>query len=76
MEEGTFRERYMAGEISFEEIDSYISKWNNSSDPRTLARYLGLDGEEEDVWIEVSDEALCELLDSRKQGTADPEDGV
>ncbi|MCC8026277.1 MAG: hypothetical protein LIP16_13400 [Clostridium sp.] len=66
MEEGTFKERYLAGEIEFEEIDRYISRWNNSDDPRTLARYLGLSGEEEDVWIDVSDEALKELLDTQR----------
>ena len=63
MEERTFKEQYQSGEIPFEDIDRYISRWNNSSDPRTLAQYLGLNGEEEDVWIDVSDEALKELLD-------------
>ena len=28
--EKTFKERYLAGEIEFEEIDRYISRWNNS----------------------------------------------
>ena len=32
MEEKTFKERYLAGEIEFEEIDRYISRWNNSDD--------------------------------------------
>ena len=62
----TFKERYLAGEIEFEVIDDYIEEWNNSDDPRTLAQFLGLNGEEEDVWIEESDEALKELLDKRK----------
>ncbi len=62
----TFKERYLAGEIEFEVIDDYIEEWNNSDDPQTLAQFLGLDGEEEDVWIEESDEALKELLDKRK----------
>ena len=30
MEEKNFKERYLAGEIPFEEIDRYISHWNNS----------------------------------------------
>ena len=38
--EKTFKERYLAGEIEFEEIDRYISRWNNSDDERTLAVYL------------------------------------
>ena len=62
----TFKERYLAGEIEFEVIDDYIEEWNNSDTPETLARFLGLDGEEEDVWIVESDEALKELLDRKK----------
>lgn len=62
----TFKERYIAGEIEFEEIHRYISQWNNSDDDRTLARFLGLNGEEEDTWIDVSDEALQEMLDRQK----------
>ena len=62
-----FKERYLAGEIPFEEIDRYIEEWNNSDDPRTLAKFLGLDEEEEDVWIDVSDGALKMILDSQKK---------
>lgn len=62
----TFKERYIAGEIEFEEIHRYISQWNNSDDDRTLAHFLGLNGEEEDTWIDVSDEALQEMLDRQK----------
>ena len=61
-----FKERYLAGEIEFEEIDDYVDEWNNSDDTRTLAQFLGLNEEEEDVWIDVSDEALQELLDGQK----------
>ena len=46
MEEKNFKERYLAGEIPFEEIDRYISIWNNSYDPRTLAQYLCLNAKE------------------------------
>lgn len=67
MEETSFKEMYLSGEIPFEEIDRYISRWNNSDDTRTLAQYLGLNGEEEDVWIDVSDEALKEMLDGQKR---------
>ena len=67
MEEKNFKERYLAGEIEFEEIDRYISRWNNSDDERTLAKYLGLNKEEEDVWIDESDEALREMLDRQKK---------
>ncbi len=61
-----FKEKYLSGEIEFEAIDDYIEEWNHSSTATTLAQFLGLDGEEEDVWIEDSDEALKELLDGKK----------
>lgn len=63
----TFKERYLAGEIPFEEIDYYVEKWNDSDDMRTLREYLGLTAEEEDVWIEDSDEALKEILDQGRR---------
>ena len=56
-----FKERYLAGEIEFEEIDDYVDEWNNSDDIRTLAQFLGLNEEEEDVWIDEGDDALYEL---------------
>ena len=62
----TLKERYLAGEIPFEEIDRYIEEWNESDDERRLAEYLGLNADEEDVWVDESDEALQELLDSQK----------
>lgn len=58
-----FKEKYLAGEIDFEAIDDYVEEWNNSDTSETLASFLGLNEEEEDVWIEESDEALKELLD-------------
>jgi hypothetical protein len=61
----TFKEKYLAGEIEFEAIDDFIEEWNNSSTTETLAQYLGLNEEEEDIWIEESDEALKELLDKK-----------
>ena len=61
-----FKERYLRGEIPFEEIDEYIIRWNESDELCTLREYLGLNEEEEDVWIDVSDEALRELLDRQK----------
>ena len=67
LEEKNNNESYHAGEIHYEEIDRYISIWNNSDDPRTLAQYLGLNAKEEDVWIDVSDEALEELLESQRK---------
>jgi flavodoxin len=61
----TFKEKYLAGEIEFEAIDDFIEEWNNSDAPETLAKFLGLNEEEDDEWIEESDEAIKELLDRR-----------
>lgn len=63
----TFKEKYLAGEVPFEEIDDYIEIWNNSNDTCTLAQFLGLSADEEDIWIEDSDEALMELQDKERR---------
>lgn len=62
----TFKEKYLAGEIEFEAIDDYVDEWNNSDDERPLAKFLGLNADEEDVWIDESDEALKEMLDKQR----------
>lgn len=64
--EQTFKEKYLAGEIEFEEIDSYSQRWGVCDDDRTLREYLGLNEEEEDAWISISEEALQEMLDAQK----------
>ena len=61
-----FKERYLAGEIEFEEIDDYVDEWNNSDDIRTLAQFLGLNEEEEG--IDEGDDALYELLEQQREG--------
>lgn len=61
----TFKERYLSGEIEFEVIDDYINEWNGSSSSESLANFLGLNEEEEDLWIEESDEALKDHLDKK-----------
>lgn len=65
--EDNFKTRYLAGEVEFEEIDDYSYEWGMSDDERTLAKYLGLNEEEEDAWISVGEEALRDLLDSQKK---------
>ncbi len=62
----TYKELYLAGEIEFEEIDDYSYEWGMSDDNCTLAQYLGLNAEEEDAWVSISEEALKELLDKQK----------
>lgn len=61
-----YKELYLAGEIEFEAIDDYSYEWGMSDTEETLAQYLGLNAEEEDAWVSVSDEALKELLDAQK----------
>lgn len=64
--EKKFKEKYLAGEIEFEEIDEYSQEWGFSDEPVTLREYLGLNAEEEDAWVSIGDEALKELLDKQK----------
>ncbi|SHJ10152.1 hypothetical protein [Parasporobacterium paucivorans] len=66
-----FKEQYMSGKIEFDEIHRFVSEWNNSDDTRTLAKFLGLNAEEEDIWIDVSDEALQEMLDAERERIQD-----
>ena len=63
----TYKELYLAGEIEFEEIDDYSYEWGMSDDNCTLAQYLGLNADEEDAWVNVSEEALKELLDKQRK---------
>ena len=46
-----FRERFMMGEVPFDDIFSLTDKWNFSDEACTLREYLGLTAKEEDVWI-------------------------
>lgn len=62
-----FKELYLAGKLEFEDIDDYVEEWNNSDDERTLAKFLGLNAQEEDAWISVGDEALYELLEKQRK---------
>ena len=62
-----FKEKYLAGEIPFEDIDLYVEEWGNSDELCTLRDYLGLNTQEEDTWISDSEEALQELLDAQKK---------
>lgn len=58
-----FKEKYLAGEVEFEEIDDYIWEWSNREDELTLAGFLGLNEEEEAAWIDEGEDALRALLD-------------
>lgn len=62
----SYKEKYLSGEIEFEEIDDYSYEWGISEDQRTLAQYLGLNEQEEDAWVTTGEDALKELLDAQK----------
>lgn len=64
---GNFKEKYLTGEIEFEEIDEYSYQWGMSDDERTLAQFLGLSESEEDAWVSVGEDALRDLLDAQKK---------
>ena len=66
--EKKFKEKYLAGELAFEEIYDYSQEWGFSDTTDTLREYLGLNAEEEDAWVSVGDEALKDHLDQQKQG--------
>lgn len=61
-----FKERYLSGEIEFEDIDDYTQEWGLSDTEDTLREYLGLNDEEEDAWISIGEDALKEILDNQK----------
>lgn len=63
----TFKERYLLHEIELEAIDDYIIEWNNSDTEETLAKFLGLNKEEETAWVEDSDDALFDLLEAQRK---------
>ncbi|MCI6714531.1 MAG: hypothetical protein PUF03_12850 [Lachnospiraceae bacterium] len=67
MMEKKFKEKYLAGEVAFEDIDDYSQDWGFSDETVTLREYLGLNAEEEDAWVSIGDEALKELLDKQKK---------
>lgn len=63
----TFKERCLSHEIELEAIDDYIIEWNNSDTEETLAKFLGLNKEEETAWVEDSDDALFDLLEAQRK---------
>jgi len=65
--EKKFKELYLAGEVEFEELDRLVGKWKFSDENTSLREYLGINGDEEDVWIEEGDEALQAVLDGLKR---------
>lgn len=63
----TFRERFMNHEAEFDEIFELTDQWNFSDVTCTLREFLGLNAEEEDIWISESDDALEEFMEKERQ---------
>lgn len=63
----TFRERFMNFEAEFDEIFDLTDKWNFSDETCTLREFLGLNAEEEDIWISESDDALEQFMEQERQ---------
>ena len=63
----TFRERFMNYEAEFDEIFDLTDKWNFSDETCTLREFLGLNSEEEDIWISESDDALEQFMEQERQ---------
>lgn len=63
----TFRERFMKHETEFDEIFDLTDKWNFSDETCTLREFLGLNAEEEDIWISESDEALEAFMEQERR---------
>lgn len=63
----TFKEKYLDGEIGFEEIDDYTFRWGMDNENMTLREYLGLNEEEEDAWVSIGEDALWDMLDGQKK---------
>ena len=63
----TFRERFMNHETEFDEIFFFTDKWNFSDETCTLREFLGLNAEEEDIWISESDEALEAFMEQERR---------
>ncbi|MDE6312630.1 MAG: hypothetical protein K2M46_03260 [Lachnospiraceae bacterium] len=64
-----FKEKYLSGEIPFEDIDDYIYQWGMDDNAKTLREYLGLNEEEEDAWVSIGEDALIALLDRNSSDT-------
>ena len=63
----TFRERFMNHETEIDEIFDLTDKWNFSDETCTLREFLGLNAEEEDIWISESDEALEAFMEQERR---------
>ena len=54
--EKTFKELYLSGDIEFEAIDDYSREWGFGDNESKLGAYLGLNEEEENVWVSEGEE--------------------
>ncbi|MDR3044026.1 MAG: hypothetical protein LBU75_07150 [Desulfovibrio sp.] len=68
VEQQTFVERCLAGQVLANEIDDAVDAWHDGDDPRTLREFLGFTDEEYACW--VKDHAcVYTILSCRDSGT-------
>lgn len=48
----TFADRFLAGEVSIDDIDDYIDAWHDGTGPTPLYHYLGLSWDEYCAWVQ------------------------
>lgn len=48
----TFKERFLAGQATKEQIDDDIEAWHNGKSTKSLASYLGFTSREYAMWLE------------------------
>jgi hypothetical protein len=66
--EECFKSKYLLGKVDFEELDDYIHDWSvHDEEPGSLREFMGINAEEEDIWIEEGEDALKEMLDEQKK---------
>ena len=54
---GTFKEKFLAGKVSFSNLDNYVERWHfDQSDGKSLKEYLGLSAEENSIWLKLGND--------------------
>jgi hypothetical protein len=68
-----FKEKYIKGECSYEEIDDWIDEWHTSNVPGSLQDFLGFDeddmqlfGQGDTIFKEKLDRLKCSALRKQK----------
>lgn len=66
MQERTFVERLLAGEVNAAQIDEYVEYWHTHDTGSTLQEFLGMTDAELEEWGKSSDKFIEKLAERRK----------